>query len=69
MKNIIQQILSLKCKTQSQLSCEVGLNAGYLNRIISGKIVPTVPTAHRIAKALGLRIEDVFLFMDDKQEG
>lgn len=38
----------------SHLSTELGMDNGYVNRVLSGKRIPSVAYATRIAEALGL---------------
>lgn len=66
MKNNITLILKAQNnRTQLSLAKEIGMTPPYLNRVISGGTVPTLPTAHKISSALGLKIEDVFTFNNE----
>jgi putative transcriptional regulator len=60
MKNIIQQVLSAKKMTQSQLADRVGIKREYLNKIINSRITPTVGLALRIGQALDMQVEELF---------
>ena len=61
MDNNIYEVLRHKNMTQADLAKRVGLKREYINRIINRKITPTVPLGLRIAKALGMSIEDLFI--------
>lgn len=60
MENTIYRTLINKNMTQAELARRVGVKREYMNRIINRKITPTVPLGLKIAKALGMRVEDVF---------
>lgn len=61
MKNIISEVIVAKKINQGKIAAATGLDRGYLSKIISGKITPTLPTAFKLAKALEMRVEDIFL--------
>ncbi len=61
MENVIYQVLVSKNMTQAELAKKVGVKREYLNRIINKKITPTIPLGMRIARALGKRVEDLFV--------
>ncbi len=61
MDNLIYRVLVNKDMTQAELARRVGVKREYINRIINRKIVPTIPLGMRIAKALGKKVEDIFL--------
>jgi DNA-binding XRE family transcriptional regulator len=60
MNNNIYQVIRYKNMTQLDLARMLGVRREYINRIIHRKITPTVPLGIRIAKALGMQVEDVF---------
>ena len=62
MKNTITEWLGER--TQKEIAKEVGIQREYLNRIIKGKIKPSVSLAIRIARALGVAVEDIFILED-----
>ncbi|MBI5787381.1 MAG: helix-turn-helix domain-containing protein [Candidatus Schekmanbacteria bacterium] len=64
MENTIYKTLISKNMTQAELARKVGVKREYINRIINRKITPTIPLGLRIAKALGLKVEDIFF--DDR---
>ena len=61
MENRIRQILHQKNMTQAELAQKVGIKREYLNRIINGKVTPTIPLGLRIAKALHMTADDLFI--------
>ena len=61
MENNIYRIIRKKNMTQENLARMVGVKREYINRIINRKITPTVPLGLRIAKALDMQIEDLFI--------
>jgi putative transcriptional regulator len=71
MKNTIQNYLdeneihNRTLSNQGKLAEMVGVRREYINRIINDKITPTVPLAIRIARALGCRVEDVFVLGEE----
>jgi putative transcriptional regulator len=61
MDNKISQFIRQKNMTQENLAQKVGVSRAYINRIIKGRINPTVPLGIRIAKALEIQVEDLFI--------
>jgi DNA-binding XRE family transcriptional regulator len=47
--------------TQADLAKMVGVKREYINRIINCKVTPTVPLGMRIAQALEVPMEDLFV--------
>ena len=47
--------------TQTDLAQLVGVRREYINRIIHRKITPTVPLGIRIANALDVPLEELFI--------
>ncbi len=60
MTNNIYEVIQEKNMTQGDLAQKVGVKREYINRIINCKITPTVPLGLRIAKALGMKMEEIF---------
>ena len=60
MDNIIYKTLVDRNMTQAELARKVGVKREYINRIINRKITPTIPLGLRIAKALEMKMEDIF---------
>lgn len=61
MDNRIIQIIRQKNITQMYLAGIIGITPAYLNRIIKKKVTPTVPLGMRIADALGVSVEELFI--------
>ena len=61
MENNISDAIRQKNLTQANLANMVGVKREYINRIINRKITPTVPLGLRIAKALDMPMEDLFI--------
>ncbi len=61
MKNNINEIIRKKNMTQGHLALKVGVKREYLNRIINRKITPSVSLGIRIAKALKVPVEELFI--------
>ena len=60
MKNNIHKIIRERSMTQGALAQKVSVKREYINRIINSKITPTVLLAIRIARALGVTVEDLW---------
>lgn len=50
---------------QDWLCQKSGVSQANMSRLASGKMFPTVLTAHRISRALGLKIEDIWYWRED----
>jgi len=61
MDNNIYQTIRERNMTQGDLAMMVGVKREYINRIINRKVTPTVPLGMRIAKALKVPMEDLFI--------
>ncbi len=61
MDNNIYRVILSRDMTQANLARMVGVKREYMNRIINRKVTPTVPLGMRIAKALDLPMEDLFI--------
>lgn len=61
MDNNIFQTIKERNMTQGDLAIMVGVKREYINRIINRKVTPTVPLGMRIAKALKVPMEDLFI--------
>jgi putative transcriptional regulator len=59
--NNIHRVIREKNMTQGDLAQMVGVRREYLNRIINRKITPTVPLGIRIARALEVPVEELFI--------
>ena len=51
--------------TQQQLADRVGVTRQTIIAIEAGKYSPSLPLAFKLARAFGVRIEDVFQYEDD----
>lgn len=60
--NVIPKLLNDRRWTLGKLAQRSGVDKGHLSRIISGKTMPGVFQAWRIAATFGLGIEEVFRF-------
>ena len=63
--NCLNQILFERALAESELAAAAGLDAGHLNRIKNGRVVPNVATALRLARVLGVSVEAVFEWKPD----
>lgn len=61
MDNNIYRVIRKKNMTQADLAKMVGVKREYINRIINRKVTPTVPLGMRIANALEVPMEDLFI--------
>jgi len=61
MDNNIYKMIRQKNITQSELALIVGIEQTYLSLIINRKITPTAPLMMRIANALEVPLEYLFL--------
>lgn len=61
MTNKVRQIRQQQNLTQIDLAEKVGVSRQSIIAIESGKYVPTTLLALKIAKALGKKVEDVFI--------
>lgn len=62
MKTRISKILYEKGWTEMELSRRTGLAQSYINRVKNSRIVPTVRTALKICTALGVPVEEAFVY-------
>jgi putative transcriptional regulator len=61
MKNRIRVLRAEKSWSQAELAEKVGVSRNSINAVENGKFDPSLPLAFRIADAVELKIEDVFL--------
>ena len=69
-KNVGNNIKALRTKlgiTQAQLAELVGVARVSIVSIENGRFIPTIETALRISKALGVLTEQIFWLKDDIQ--
>lgn len=67
-KRKLNMILADKCLTQSEAAEKSGLSSGRYNRIINAETV-LPKTAGKIARGLGVHIEDIICMEDYKENG
>jgi putative transcriptional regulator len=60
MENRLKEIMKEQGRTQNWLSEQVGVNKATISLLINKKSIPTLPVAYRIAKILGVKIEDIW---------
>ncbi|MBN3723361.1 helix-turn-helix transcriptional regulator [Burkholderia sp. Ac-20379] len=60
MKNCIRELRSTHGMSQSGLAEALGVSRQTVNAIENGRYDPSLPLAFAIARAFGLRIEDIF---------
>lgn len=61
MENNIYRVILEKNMTQAELARKIGVKREYINRIINRKVTPTIPLGMRIANALEMAMEDLFV--------
>ena len=61
MNNNISEVMQKKNMTQGVLAQRVGIRREYINRIINRKVTPTIPLGMRIALALDVTVEYLFI--------
>ena len=60
--NRIAQELKRRGWSQTMLAQRAGLDRMYVNRLIHQIKAPTVPTAVKVARALGVKVEELWHF-------
>lgn len=61
MKSRLKEIMDQRGMKQKFLAEKAGITAGTMSMIVRGKTLPTLPVAHRIAKALDMPIERIWV--------
>lgn len=61
MDNNIYRVILEKNMTQADLAKMIGVKREYINRIINRKVTPTIPLGMRIAHALEMPMEKLFI--------
>jgi DNA-binding XRE family transcriptional regulator len=59
-RNSITRLASVSALTDAELAVRAGISPAQLNRIRNGRVIPRLPTAIAIARALGRRVREVF---------
>lgn len=65
-KNNLREILEQRGIKQIWLAEKIGLHRGTMNNIISNKYNTSLETAFKIANVLGMKIDDIFEWVDDE---
>ena len=60
MENSIQKELNNKNLSQGKLAKNIGVSRVYINKIVQGKAIPSLPIALRIAAFLQANVHDIF---------
>ena len=66
MKTRIAELRKEKKLSQADLADIVGVTRQTITSIETGKYIASLPLAYKIAKYFGLKIEDVFVFEEEK---
>jgi len=66
MKNIIREIRTEKGLRQEDLGEQIGVSRQTINAIEKGKFDPSLSTAFKLSKELGLKIEELFQFEENR---
>ncbi len=67
MKNRIKEFRKIKGYRQEDLAVELNVSRQTINAIENNKYSPTLELAIRLASLLKVRVEDLFLFEDNKK--
>ena len=59
-ENELRRILEARGTSQAWLARKTGLGVGTVNEIVQQKRAPTLENARKIAKALGVRVEEIW---------
>ena len=60
MKTPLQRILAERGISQGQLARDLGYDKGYVSKVANGHMIPRADRACRIARRLGVAVEDLF---------
>ncbi len=64
--NCLRAVREERRWTQADLAARVGVSRQTINSIETGKYDPSLPLAFKIARLVGLKIEDVFELDEDE---
>jgi putative transcriptional regulator len=67
MKTRIREYRTRLALTQDDLAKKVGVRRETIVFLEQGKYNPSLKLAHDVAKTLGARIDDLFIFEDDRE--
>lgn len=68
MENLLRELRERESMTQEDLAARVGVSRQTIISLERGKYNPSLMLAHKLARVFGLRIEDVFLLEDGKED-
>lgn len=60
----IEQLIEIRIRkgmSQTELASKAGITSGYVSQIEHGHYSPSPKAAHRIARALGVEFDEIFL--------
>ncbi|MBT9152210.1 MAG: putative HTH-type transcriptional regulator [Firmicutes bacterium] len=57
---VLQTVRKVKNMTVGELAEQVGVSDKYIYMLEQGKKAPSLDMAHKIARALGVKIEEIF---------
>lgn len=60
----LRDLLAATGKTQTQFASDVGITQGYASKLITGTGSPSLALAVRIARSLGVQVEELFHNLD-----
>ncbi|MBI3091686.1 MAG: helix-turn-helix transcriptional regulator [Candidatus Tectomicrobia bacterium] len=60
-ENRIREIRQSKQMTQRDLARILGFTESYVSHLESGRAAPTAPTLQKLAAALGVKVDDLFV--------
>lgn len=69
MKNRIEEIRKERGIRQEEFAKALGVSRQTISSLETGRYNPSIMLAHKVARYFGMRIEDVFLFEEEEQEG
>ena len=65
MKNRLRVLRAERDWSQAELADRVGVSRQTAHAMETGKYAPSLPLAFKVAKAFGLKIEDIFQFDEE----
>lgn len=68
MKNRIEEIRKTRGIRQEELAKTLGVSRQTISSLENGRYNPSITLAYRIAKYLGMTIEEVFIFDEEASE-
>lgn len=65
MKNRLRVLRAERDWSQADLADRIGVSRQTAHAMETGKYAPSLPLAFKVAKAFGLKIEEIFLFDEE----